>query len=87
MKKQRVFQEGLIYVFVFKKFKKDLPTYDESPESRKCTRELRKTENGMQVVEFEKGITHLVAEQWGKLKNGTNVHIDWCKCIGKEQNK
>lgn len=77
MKKQRVFQEGLIYVFSCKKFKKDRflgKLWD-----------LYKNCNGMKVVNFEVEDDITFKEQWAYLKDGTHVHVDWCKCIGKEQ--
>jgi hypothetical protein len=70
MKKQRGFQEGLIYVFTMKKFIKKEGRMGEV--SRSWVKEL----NGQTV--------NVLSKSTGRI-GIYFVNPDWCKCIGKEQ--
>lgn len=72
-KKTREFRPGLIYVFTKKKFIKDMGK--SKYKTNKCW-----------VDKCNGQIVEVVNVKFGTAI-GTDVHIDWCKCIGRSERK
>lgn len=66
--KMREFQPGLIYVFSYKKYKKDMLSMGCKP-----TGTWARSVNGMIVT---------VTTDVGGFCGRYGVNLDWCKCIG-----